>query len=107
MATQNNELFPNSYAETFQENSESKFEFLGIIVGKLIYEKLLTELPFSGIQIFKARINLQFLEFFLKQVFTYPKRLVSPSDLNFYDPEIFESMISMLKLTSQDVILLS
>jgi hypothetical protein len=46
--TEDHFLFPNMHVEAFQENSEAKFEFLGLITGKLIYESMVTELPLAG-----------------------------------------------------------
>ena len=61
-------LFPNPNAHLFQENTEAKFEFLGLITGKLLYEYMLTELPLAG-------ISIEFC-FLIRQIFLHNKFLI-------------------------------
>lgn len=83
----NRSLYPNVNATTYQDNCLEKYEFLGMILGKLIYEMIPCDLPLA--------------EFFLKQVIG--TSVPTMSDLYSYDNEQYNSFMKLLDLDADQV----
>jgi len=86
LTTTDGYLYPNRSAHTLQDTIEAKFEFLGIITGKLIYERNLAELPLAN--------------FFIKQVLLQP---ISLADVYDFDPEVYRHLKSIQNLLEDEI----
>lgn len=84
-ATEANELFPNPHSDILVEDSIRKFQFLGQLLGKCIYESLLVDTPFAHF----------FLSLLQGQTNSY-------RDLESYDPELLRNLQSLLDMTSPE-----
>lgn len=63
--TKDQTIYPNSGLKIINDEYSSQFEFLGKIVGKAMYEKILVDIPFAKFFISKVRffyINFSLLE---------------------------------------------
>jgi ubiquitin-protein ligase E3 C len=86
-------LYPNENATWLQEDCFGKYEFLGLILGKLLYEMIPVELPLA--------------EFFLEQLIGTPSKQNMPtlSDLYTYDNEQYLSFYEVQNNTKPDEIM--
>lgn len=83
--TEAHELFPNPHSDVLVDESARKFQFLGQLLGKCIYESLLVDLPFA--------------HFFLTLL---QGQTNSVRDLASYDPELFLNLQSLLDMSSPE-----
>ncbi|OBA16450.1 uncharacterized protein OGAPODRAFT_38553, partial [Ogataea polymorpha] len=93
-ATSNFQLYPNP--DYFLNSEEKTFHlqmlrFLGMVIGKCLYENVLTD--------------IQFAPFFLSRWTTTPsfQQRISFDDLKIYDSELHENLSKLLKLTEHEI----
>eukprot|EP01080_Neovahlkampfia_damariscottae_P004889 gene4889-8483_t len=83
--TEDNLIYPNPSAKFFVENYSNYFEFLGKILGKSMYEKILVDIPFA--------------RFFISKILCKNNLF---NDLPYLDPDLHKNL-TILKNYDQDV----
>lgn len=83
--TEFHELYPNPHSDLLVEESLRKYQFLGQLLGKCIYESLLVDLPFAHffLTLLQGQVN-------------------SVRDLASYDPELFSNLQSLLDMPAPE-----
>ncbi|GAB0495764.1 hypothetical protein MMPV_007069 [Pyropia vietnamensis] len=85
-ATDEQQLYPNPSSGLIMERHLSKFEFLGRMLAKAVFDGILVDVPLAG--------------FVLAALLGRP---YSPNDLRSLDPELYRNMVVVKRMDAADV----